>query len=179
MAAQLDPALLYAQHRDGVLRFFARRTADAEVALDLMAETFAQAVRQAGRCRATNDAERAGWLYTIAKGQLASYHRRGYAEQRAVRRLGLERPPATEAVLREVEDRAGLASARVELGAALRSLHPETRDAVSLRIVDELSYAEVAARLGIAEPAARARVSRGLTRLADALDRAAMTEVLA
>ena len=94
MPAPVDISALYALHRDALLRYFARRTADAEVALDLVAETFAQAVRGRHRCRASSDDERAAWLYAIARGQLASYHRRGYAEQRAVRKLGLERPPA-------------------------------------------------------------------------------------
>lgn len=177
MPAPLDISALYALHRDPLLRYFARRTADAEVALDLVAETFAQAVRGRRRCRAASDEERAAWLYAIARSQLASYHRRGYAEQRAVRKLGLERPPVSEALLREVEARAGLAGVREQLAGALAALTTETREAVTLRVLDDLPYAEVAARLGIAEPAARTRVSRGLTRLADLLDRQLLEEV--
>lgn len=177
MSPSLDIADLFALHRDDLLRWFARRTADAEVALDLVAETFAQAVRNRRRCRASNDHERAAWLYAIARHQLASYHRRGYAEQRAVRKLGLERPPFTEALLREVEARAGLDDVRERLAAALSTLTAETRAAVELRVVDELSYAEVAAQLGIAETAARTRVSRGLTRMADLLDPHLLDEV--
>ncbi len=161
MAAPVDISALYAEHRDALLRYFVRRTADAEVALDLVAETFAQAAQARRRCNAASDAERAGWLYGIARNQLNAFHRRGYAEQRAVRRLGLERPPVTEELLRSVEARAGLATVRDQLTAALSTLTAETRAAVALRIVDELSYPEVASRLGIAEPAARARVSRG------------------
>jgi RNA polymerase sigma-70 factor (ECF subfamily) len=41
---------------------------------------------------------------------------------------------------------------------------------VRLRVVDELPYPDVAARLGISEQAARARVSRALRALAGALD---------
>ena len=177
VAASLDTARLFAEHRDDLLRWFVRRTADAEVALDLVAETFAQAIRSARRCRATNDAEAGAWLYGIARHQLASYQRRGYAEQRAVARLGLERPPVTESILREVERRAGLADTRRQLAEALGTLTDETREAVGLRVVDELSYAQVAERLGIAETAARARVSRGLARLADRLDPVLLDEV--
>ncbi|MEH3054400.1 MAG: RNA polymerase sigma factor [Patulibacter minatonensis] len=178
MAAPVDTAELFADHRDGLLRYFARRTADAEAALDLVAETFAQAVRARRRCRAATREDRAAWLYGIARNQLAAYHRRGYAEQRAVGKLGLERPPLTEAVLREVEQRAGLGDVRIQLADALGSLTAETRAAVALRVVDELPYAEVASRLGIEEPAARARVSRGLSRLADLLDRSLLEEVV-
>jgi RNA polymerase sigma factor (sigma-70 family) len=179
MPAPVDISALYATHRDDLLRYFVRRTADAEAALDLVAETFAQAARARRRCQATNDAERAGWLYGIARNQLNSFHRRGYAEQRAVRRLGLERPPVSEEVLRAVEARAGMDEVRGQLAAALATLTDETRAAVALRIVDELPYPEVASRLGIAEPAARARVSRGLSRLADLLDPVLLEEVTA
>lgn len=179
MAQPVDTARLFAQHRADLLRFFARRTADPEVALDLVAETFAQAVRSRRRCRGTTEDEQAAWLYAIARSQLASYHRRGYAEQRAVRRLGLERPPVSDAVLRDIEVQAGLRDVRARLAEALGELTDETRSAIELRVVGELPYAEVAERLGIAEAAARTRVSRGLSRLADLIDPTLLDEVRA
>ena len=75
--AAMDVDALYAQHRDALLVFLVRRTADTEVALDLWAETFAQAVASSRRYRGKTEAEAAGWLYTIAKRQLALYYRRG------------------------------------------------------------------------------------------------------
>jgi RNA polymerase sigma-70 factor (ECF subfamily) len=165
----MDVDALYARHRDALLVFLVRRTADTEVALDLWAETFAQAVASRRRYRGTTEAEAAGWLYTIAKRQLALYYRRGKAEQRAMHKLGLERPPATPELLEEIESRAGLEDVRRELGEALAQLSDNVRDAVQLRIVDELPYADVARSLQISEQAARARVSRGLAALADFL----------
>jgi RNA polymerase sigma factor (sigma-70 family) len=61
---------------------------------------------------------------------------------------------------------------RAEIGEALEALSPERRNAVRLRIVDGLGYDAVAARLGCSEQTARAHVSRGLRRLASALDHA-------
>lgn len=170
MPRGLDIDALYARHRDGVLRYFARRTADPQVALDLWAETFALAVQNQGKFRGRNAEAEAGWLYAIARGQLAGYLRRGYAEQRAVDRLGIERPPVTDELLREVEHRAGLDDIRTELTTALATLTDETRRAIELRVVDELPYPEVAERLAITEVAARARVSRGLQTLSKTLD---------
>ena len=92
----MDVDALYQRHRDALLVFLVRRTADTEVALDLWAETFAQAVASHRRYRGKTDAEAAGWLYGIAKRQLALYYRRGHAEQRALNKLGLERPPASD-----------------------------------------------------------------------------------
>jgi RNA polymerase sigma-70 factor (ECF subfamily) len=170
---------LYARHRDAVLVFLVRRTADTEVALDLWAETFAQAVAGRRRFRGSTEAEAAGWLFAIAKRQLALYYRRGRAERRALDKLGLERPYADDALIAEIERRAGLEHVRRELAEALASLSEPVRSAVQLRIVDELPYADVARSLRISEPAARARVSRGLAALADYLDPIAIREATA
>ncbi len=171
----MDVDALYARHRDALLVFLVRRTADTEVALDLWAETFAQAVAGRRRFRGTTDAEAAGWLFGIARRQLALYYRRGRAEQRALRKLGLERPAADDALIAEIEERAGLEHVRRDLAEALASLSEPVRDAVQLRIVDELSYADVARSLQISEPAARARVSRGLAALSDFVKEATAT----
>jgi RNA polymerase sigma factor (sigma-70 family) len=166
----LDVDALFARHRDELLLFLARRTADPEIALDLWAETFAQAVAGRGRFRGGTGEEAAAWLYGIARRQLAHYYRRGTIERRALGRLQLERPPAGPEVLAEIERRAGLGELRGALADALAQLTPGVREAVALRVVDELPYSAVATRLGIAEPAARARVSRGLAALAELLD---------
>jgi RNA polymerase sigma factor (sigma-70 family) len=170
---------LYAQHHDALLLFLARRTADAEVALDLWAETFAQAVAGREKFRGTTEAEAAGWLYGIAKRQLALYFRRGHAERRAMERLGLERPPADLQLLAEIGRRAGLDVLRRELNIALATLSEPVRSAVRLRVVEELPYVEIARTLDISEQAVRARVSRGLSALADVLDESMIEEATA
>lgn len=172
----MDVAALYERHRKELLLFFVRRTADAEVALDLWAETFAQAVVSARRFKGRSEAEEAGWLYAIARRQLALYYRRGTAERRALGKLGIERPPADELVEAELIREAGLGELRRELAGALESLSPDTRQALQLRVVQELPFADVARRLAITEATARARVSRGLRALGDLLDHDAVTE---
>ena len=166
----VDVDALYARHHDDLLLFLVRRTADAEVALDLWAETFAQAVAGHHRFRGTSEAEAAAWLYTIARRQLALYLRRGSAERRALEKLGLERPPADQELLAEIEERARLDVLRSELAVALATLSEPVREAVRRRVVDEQPYPEIARALKITEQAARARVSRGLSALADVLE---------
>jgi RNA polymerase sigma factor (sigma-70 family) len=166
----LDVDALYARHHDELLMFHVRRTADADVALDLWAETFAQAVASRSRFRGSTDAEASAWLFAIARHQLARYFRRGTAERRAMERLGLERPPAGEELLAEIEERAQLDVLRSELQLALATLSEPVREAVRLRVVEEQPYPTVARTLKITEQAARARVSRGLAALADVLD---------
>jgi RNA polymerase sigma-70 factor (ECF subfamily) len=167
---EVDVDALYARHHDDLLLFLVRRTADAEVALDLWAETFAQAVAGHHRFRGTTEGEAAAWLYSIARHQLALYLRRGTAERRALERLGLERPPADEQLLAEIEQRAHLDVLRSELGVALSTLSEPVREAVRRRVVEEQPYPEIARALKITEPAARARVSRGLAALAEVLE---------
>jgi RNA polymerase sigma factor (sigma-70 family) len=169
---QLDIGRLYARHREELLTFIVRRTSDTEVALDLWAETFAQALASRGRYRGATDVEAGAWLYGIARRQLSRYYRRGSAERRAMRRLGIERPVV------EIVRRAGLDDLRQAIAAGVAMLPEDAREAIELRIVDELSYHDLAARLAITEQAARKRVSRGVGALSDVLDSKALTEAL-
>jgi RNA polymerase sigma factor (sigma-70 family) len=88
--------------------------------------------------------------------------RRGRIATRARERLGLPLHLAGEGY-DEVEERL---SPRRSLSRALAELPEHERDALELRIVDELPYEEVAERLEIRPAAARLRVSRALRRLA-------------
>jgi RNA polymerase sigma-70 factor (ECF subfamily) len=160
----------YRGESEGVLVFFARRTLDPETALDLTAETFAQAYIGWRGLRGRSREERQAWLYTIARRRLSRYLRRGRVERRALRRLGIQTPVAQEDDLALIEERAGLAALRAALSGELVRLSGEQRRALELRVVQEQPYAEVARALGISELAARARVSRGLRALGQAVD---------
>jgi RNA polymerase sigma-70 factor (ECF subfamily) len=166
---------LYRRESEGMLVFFARRTLDAEAALDLTAETFAQAYLGWQGLRGDSSEERQAWLYTIARRRLSRYLRRGQVERRALRRLGIQTPLAHEDDLALIEERAGLAQLRAALSGELVRMSVPQRRALDLRIVQERPYAEVARDLGISELAARARVSRGLRALGRALDVALAT----
>jgi RNA polymerase sigma factor (sigma-70 family) len=175
---ELDIAALYARHRDELLLFLVRRTADPEVALDLWAETFAQALTARRRYRGTTDEEAAAWLFSIARRQLSRFYRRGSAERRAMQRLGIERPVLDRDTEAELLRRAGLEDLRRQLSGAMAALPEDARAAIALRIIDELPYPDIAVRLAISEQAARMRVSRGLRALAHVLDPQTTTEAL-
>lgn len=163
-------AALYEREAETVLLFVTRRTLDAEVALDITAETFAQAFRGRRGFRGTTPPEQRAWLFTIARRQIGRYLRRGHVEQRALRELGATVPTVHEDDLRAIEDAAQLAELRAALGAELDRLSDNQREALRLRVVEERPYDEVAHVLGISEQTARARVSRGLRTLARALE---------
>lgn len=166
---------LFLTHGDGLVAFFARRTFDGQVALDLVSETFAQAVASRAKFRGTTNAEAVGWLYAIARHQLIAYQRKGKIEMRAMRRLGVPRQAVDDDELEAIEEAAGLHSMQTMLADGLVELSDDHRRALQLRVVDELSYSQVAERLGISEQTARARVSRALRRLESLLNPTGLT----
>jgi RNA polymerase sigma factor (sigma-70 family) len=165
-----DFTAFYAEHAEPLLAFFARRTFEVEVARDLTAETFAEALRARRRFRGTTGEEAGGWLYGIARNKLGHFVRRGVVEQKAVQKLGIRLGPIGPDEHARVVELAGLGDLRSIVAQEFRRLSAEQQAAVQLRIVDELPYGEVAQRLHISEPTARARVSRGLRQLAAALE---------
>ena len=167
---------LYRDTAQNLVVFFARRTYDAEAAADLMAETFAKAYLGRRRFRGSTDEEARSWLFGIARRRFAMYVRRGKAERRALRRLGLERPQLVELDYTRIEELAGLDAMRETLAKHVSGLAPAQQVALELRVVRELPYPDVANRLGISEQAARARVSRALRALGSALDGLATTQ---
>ncbi len=163
-AAGTEPeafSALYARHVQTVYRWLAYRIEWA--ASDLTAETFARAWLSRERFRVDRDGSALPWLLGIAANLLADAARRDRIETRARQRLGLPLDLAAEDGYTEVEQRL---SPRAALSRHLERLAPHERDALELRIVEELSYEEVAARLEIRPAAARLRVSRALRRLA-------------
>jgi RNA polymerase sigma-70 factor (ECF subfamily) len=160
-------AQLYRDESERLLVFFARRLYDAQLAVDLVGETFARAYEGQRRFRGSDPAP---WLWGIARNVLHDAYRRGSAERRAMTRLGAQRIELGDDECRRIEELAGLADLRALVAGALEDLSPEQRVAVQLRVVDELDYVQVARRLGVSEITARARVSRGLRALAVALD---------
>jgi RNA polymerase sigma factor (sigma-70 family) len=155
-----DPAAFerfYLAHVEMLLGFFGRRTRDPELAADLTAETFAAAL--AGRRRFHPERGPASaWLYGIAMHKLADAQRRGYAERRARRRLGMERLALDDEDYARIESLAEAAGAT----ALLDDLASDQRDAVRAHVIEGRGYREIAASLDTSETVVRKRVSRGL-----------------
>ena len=162
-------ATFYERRSEQVLRFFARRVFDPQTAMDLTAETFAQAFVSRRRFRHGGEREALAWLHVIAKRQLSRYYRKGSAESRALARLGLHSPELGAEDMALVSRLGDLDGRREVVRQALAQLSADHRRALQLRIVEERSYAELARSLEVSEQTARARVSRGLRALAQAL----------
>ena len=146
-----------------VTRYHLRRAGSRELAFDLTAETFAAVVVALSSFDPARGSA-PGWLFAIAEHKLRSSFRRGRVEARARRELGHRRILLDDEDLARVEELASLGGeARVQ---SLLSELPESQErAVRARVLDERSYAEIAADLRCSEAVVRQRVHRGLERL--------------
>jgi RNA polymerase sigma factor (sigma-70 family) len=145
--------------RSLVLGYFRRRTDSADVALDLAAETFVQALASVRRFRPGPEPAVA-WLLGIARHTLLKSLRRGRVADRARSRMGVQVIAVDDDDLDRV-DKLGTLSVAQLLGA----LPPDQAEAIKARVFDEQPYGEVASRLRCSPLVARKRVSRGLATL--------------
>jgi len=108
-----------------------------------------------------------GWLMRIAENEIrdqVDYHHRQRRDADAAVPIdagGVDlaaqvRSAFSEAVVSEEAER---------LGAALRALDPDHRDVIVLRKLEELSFKEVAARMGRSEDACRMLLARAMVAL--------------
>ena len=163
-AARSDAAAfgtLYERHALEVFAWCQRRLEWA--ASDLTAETFAQAWLSRDRFRDQHGGSAVPWLLGIARNILRETIRHDRVETRAREHLGLPLDLAADEGYAAIEERL---SPRTALAAALDQLPEHEREALELRVIDELPYDEVAERLALRPAAARLRVSRALRRLA-------------
>jgi RNA polymerase sigma-70 factor (ECF subfamily) len=138
-----------------------RMTGNAHDAEDLVQETFLRAHRAFDRYEPGSNAR--GWLHTILQRVRTDMFRRTRRRPETVELLGEgpATPPPQDA----------LASGREDLERALQALPDAFREAVVLRDVQELSYAEIAAALGIPVGTVMSRIHRGRALLREALGR--------
>lgn len=160
---------LYRRHARALTVYFTRRTWDAESAVDLVGETFAAAFADRCQFRGSTPEDAKAWLFGIAHHQLSNYRRRGAIERRAMSRMHVEPRSLSDEEIERIEEVAGLGALGEQVVGYLEELTPEFQEAVRLRVVEERTYAEMAAMLGITQVTARARVSRGLRALSDAV----------
>lgn len=160
----------YRRHEDAVLLFFWRRTGSAEAAADLTAEVFAAALESVARFR-PHRGPAVAWLYGIANNKLAASRRRGQVEDRARRRLRMEPLVLDDEALERVEALADCQRTAAVLGELLAALPAEQHEAVRARVLEDLSYDDIARDLRCSPAVIRQRVSRGLKAL-----RAGLTE---
>ncbi|MER5263112.1 RNA polymerase sigma factor [Actinosynnema sp. NPDC002837] len=153
---------LFDRHADAVWNHAYRLTASWSLAEDLTSATFLAAWRRRSDITLVRDSA-LPWLYTVAGNLARTEFRRLGRFRRALRRV-----PGQEAV----PDHAERVIASVDDDRALRrvldvvaTLPRAEREAVELVLLGELSTAEAAEVLGVAEVSVRSRISRARARL--------------
>jgi RNA polymerase sigma factor (sigma-70 family) len=173
----IDVAVLYRVERAGIENYFRRRVRDSETARDLANDTYLHAFTS--RDRFTGDARDAGrWLYGIARHVLSDYCRRAGNADAVLRRVPIERDTDGGDEHDQILRAATCTQLHDSLAAAMRRLSAGQRAALTLRVIDELPYEEIASRLDVNPQLARAHVSRALSTLEASLAQAKQSAIL-
>jgi RNA polymerase sigma factor (sigma-70 family) len=164
VAARVDPeafAAFYDRRYAVVAAFFYRRILCPSTTAELTAETFARVWATRGRFDPAKGTA-LGWTMGIAGNLYRQWSRKGVVDRSMRAKLAITTPALLDEDLEHIEALADLDGIRGQLRAALDQLSPRLRDAVVLRVANDLPYDEVARRLDCTIGAARVRVSRGL-----------------
>jgi RNA polymerase sigma-70 factor (ECF subfamily) len=173
-AARHDPAAfeaLFVRHAGALRSWLFAQTGDAGAAQDLLAETFAQAWRGRARFRGEDDRAGVAWLYGIGRNLLFQHYRRGRIETSGRQRLGIRTDIRDDGGLDELQARIDARQLSPGVREAFAELTEEQQRAIAYRVIDELSYEEVAVQLDCAPATARSHVFRGLRTLRTALNK--------
>lgn len=150
-----DP--LYQRYVRPIFAFIYRRTLDKQLAEDITSTVFLKAIEKIGGFNSSKGVFSA-WLYGIARNALTDHYRssRPHTDIEDVWDLA-----STENVAAAAGDRLSLDKLRE----ALRTLKPEHRDIVMMRLWDGLSYKEIGDMLGKSEDSCKMAFSRTLAQL--------------
>jgi RNA polymerase sigma factor (sigma-70 family) len=149
----------YDRYENSLLLFFQRQTGRPDLAADLATEVFAVALASLPKFRAELGSA-PGWLFGIARHELAQMWRRGRVEAEARRQLGMEPIVLSDDDLERIERLSEVEG--IDSLALLDALPDDQRAAVLGRVIDERDYDELARSLDCSELVVRQRVSRGL-----------------
>ncbi len=154
-----DMEEVYKEYATPVYQYLCSLTHDADIAQELTAETFAQAVKSFKRYN--GECKLLVWLCQIAKHCW-------YRELDRRRRKGtvsLEAVQEPQAFAGSPEEALAGAESRVALFQRMQALDETTREVVYLRLMGDLSYRQIGDVLGKTENWARVTFYRGKEKL--------------
>jgi RNA polymerase sigma-70 factor, ECF subfamily len=163
-----DPSafgVIFDTHYSKILSYALKRVGDAEVAEDIVAQTFLKAFRHIGRYR-FEGTPISSWLYRIAGNEVKMYFRkpRRQLSLESLREEGFdvpeiisERELLNDLVLKDQEF--------TQVMGLLRTLPHRQQEAIVLRYIEEKEMAEIALIMRCKEVTVRSFLSRGFSRL--------------
>jgi RNA polymerase sigma-70 factor (ECF subfamily) len=156
---------LVRRYQDRVHRFILRMVGSSDEAMDLTQDTFIKAWQALPGWRP--EAQFHTWLFRIASNTAMDALRR----RRTVEWIALDdrfdQPADTPDPQAQLQSKQRLRA----LDAAIRDLPAEQREAILLREVEYLSYAEIAAVTGVNEGTVKSRLARARTALSEQFKR--------
>ena len=164
--------MIFDMHYDRIFSYVLRRTGNADVAVDIVSETFMKALRGLDSF-VWKGIPIVAWLYRIAGNEVKMHYRKGIHASASLSHLMEEGFDREDTSLVEEQEMIDEALSREEdlarLRIAIQSLPELYQEAVTLRHVEGKSSAEVAEILGKNEGTTRSLISRGLSMLREAL----------
>ena len=160
-----EPKADLRRHYRDVYRYVRRRSRTDADAEDVTQEVFADAAAALERFRPGSPPILA-WLYTVAQRRLAD------SARRSARRREAADERLLELVVAPAPEYGGDIAGTIERG--LRELPLLQRQAVVMKLVTGMSFAEIAAATRSSEGACRMRFLRGLEQLREFLEREGM-----
>ncbi|MFD9697907.1 RNA polymerase sigma factor [Lentzea sp. NPDC059081] len=154
---------LFERHAEAVWNYAYRLTASWSQAEDLLSATFLTAWRKRGDARLVRDSA-LPWLYTVTANRARTEWR---AARRALRLVSRLTPQHERDHADEVAARTDAERRLAVVVAAIAKLPPAEREIAQLCLLGDVSTADAATLLGIAESSVRARVARTRARLRD------------
>lgn len=136
---------LYSDHHGWLTQWLRRRLGCAENAADLAQDTFVRLVAKPRELHQVREPK--AYLHTIANGLLANFWRRRDIERAYLDALALQ----PEACAPSPETRALIFETLVQVDTLLHSLPERVRRAFLLSQLHGLTYAAIAAELGVSE----------------------------
>jgi RNA polymerase sigma-70 factor (ECF subfamily) len=139
---------------------------------DVLQSTLLKSVEHFDEFRGGRIPSLMAWLSTIAEREIrdrVDFDRRDRRD--AGREVRLDTDAALPAHARSALTHAILSEQAARLEAAIESLTPAHREVILLRKFQELSFGEIAERLGKSEDACRMQLARAMTTLTLALDK--------
>ncbi len=152
---------LYARHRGPLFRFLQRALREQALAEEVFQDVWQRVI--AARARYRPEAKFTTWLYQIAHNRLADHwrakaHRPAAPEDAEERLAHVADPHNPERTLSDFEQRR-----RLQL--ALEELPPDQREAVLLRLEQELTLEEIGTITGVGRETVKSRLRYALDKL--------------
>lgn len=152
----------YETYFDKIYRFVVMRVGDRALAEDLVSEIFIKALRAFD----TYDEERSksSWIYTITRNHLANHYRTAgrFVTEEDMDDLGIPAKDFSESATMQYDVRTMLT--------ALEDLPKEKQALIRMKYLEELSYEEMAERVGKEKGALKVATFRAMQELRKSLE---------